>query len=138
MGRCHGVDAIEHPRGPIGHKRYDMANWPQLGSRLDCRNHQGLMVVTQSHIIPSTPRTFQPTIATLPISLTPVSLSSSTARPAFIPVVRPTLIPKSRTPPIVTCKQLQPVASSSRIREQLTPLPFPATQVLQQGEQWPI
>ncbi|MBW0572222.1 hypothetical protein O181_111937 [Austropuccinia psidii MF-1] len=34
MGRCYGVDAIEHPRGPIGHKRYDVANWPQLGSRI--------------------------------------------------------------------------------------------------------
>ncbi|MBW0590974.1 hypothetical protein O181_130689 [Austropuccinia psidii MF-1] len=33
--------AMERPRGPIGHKRYDVTNWPQLGSRLDCRNHQG-------------------------------------------------------------------------------------------------
>ncbi|MBW0572276.1 hypothetical protein O181_111991 [Austropuccinia psidii MF-1] len=33
MGRCYGVDTIEHPRGPIGHKRYDVTNWPQLGSR---------------------------------------------------------------------------------------------------------
>ncbi|MBW0546926.1 hypothetical protein O181_086641 [Austropuccinia psidii MF-1] len=27
--------AIEHQRGPIGHKRYGVANWPQLGSRLE-------------------------------------------------------------------------------------------------------
>ncbi|MBW0487090.1 hypothetical protein O181_026805 [Austropuccinia psidii MF-1] len=42
--------SIEHQRGPIGHKRYGVANWPQLGSRLDCRNtHDGgslLVVVT--------------------------------------------------------------------------------------------
>ncbi|MBW0461226.1 hypothetical protein O181_000941 [Austropuccinia psidii MF-1] len=53
----------------------------------------------QSHIIPSTPRTFQPTLATIPTSLPPASPSSSTARPALIPEVRPS--------PVVTCDQLQ-------------------------------
>ncbi|MBW0484419.1 hypothetical protein O181_024134 [Austropuccinia psidii MF-1] len=41
---------MEHQRGPIGHKRYVVANWPQLGSRLDWRNTHGggslLMAVT--------------------------------------------------------------------------------------------
>ncbi|MBW0484880.1 hypothetical protein O181_024595 [Austropuccinia psidii MF-1] len=65
----------------------------------------------QSHIIPSTPRTFQPAIATLTTSLPPASPSSSTARPSLISAVRPS--------PIVTSKQLKPVASSSRRREEL-------------------
>ncbi|MBW0534747.1 hypothetical protein O181_074462 [Austropuccinia psidii MF-1] len=85
----------------------------------------------QSHLIPSTPRTFQPTLATLTTSLPPASQSSSTTRPALIPAVRPSPIPQSRNSPIVTSKQLQPVASSSRRREEISPLPFPATQVFQ-------
>ncbi|MBW0566964.1 hypothetical protein O181_106679 [Austropuccinia psidii MF-1] len=40
--------------------------------------------------------------------------------------------------PIVTSQQLQPVASSSRSGEELSPLPFPAAQVFQQREHWPI
>ncbi|MBW0559535.1 hypothetical protein O181_099250 [Austropuccinia psidii MF-1] len=31
--------AIRHQRGPIGHKRYGVANWPQLGSRLELPQH---------------------------------------------------------------------------------------------------
>ncbi|MBW0583502.1 hypothetical protein O181_123217 [Austropuccinia psidii MF-1] len=31
--------AVEHQRGPIGHKRYGVANWPQLGSRLGLPQH---------------------------------------------------------------------------------------------------
>ncbi|MBW0491597.1 hypothetical protein O181_031312 [Austropuccinia psidii MF-1] len=84
----------------------------------------------QIHIIPSTPRTFQLTLANLPTSLPPSSPSSSTARPALIPEVRPS--------PIVTSQHLQPVASSSRRREEISPLPFPSAQVFQQREHWPI
>ncbi|MBW0537533.1 hypothetical protein O181_077248 [Austropuccinia psidii MF-1] len=79
----------------------------------------------QSHIIPTTPRTFQPT------SLPHASPSSSTARPSLIPEVRPSPIHQSINSPIVTSQQLQPVASSSRGREELSPFPFPATQVFQ-------
>ncbi|MBW0470312.1 hypothetical protein O181_010027 [Austropuccinia psidii MF-1] len=39
---------------------------------------------------------------------------------------------------MVTSQQLQPVASSSRTRDDGSPLPFPATQVFQQRESWPI
>ncbi|MBW0556083.1 hypothetical protein O181_095798 [Austropuccinia psidii MF-1] len=92
----------------------------------------------QTHIITSTPGTFQPTLATLPTSLSPVSPSSSTARPDFIPELRPSPITQSRTSPIVTSQQLQPMASSSRRREELSSLLFPATQVFQQRELWPI
>ncbi|MBW0525518.1 hypothetical protein O181_065233 [Austropuccinia psidii MF-1] len=56
----------------------------------------------QSHIIASTPRTFQPTLATIPTSLPPSSQSSSTTRPALIPAVRPSPIHQSRNSPIVT------------------------------------
>ncbi|MBW0580407.1 hypothetical protein O181_120122 [Austropuccinia psidii MF-1] len=61
--------------------------------------------IFQSHLIPSTPRTFQPT------SLPPASPNSSPIRPSLIPAVIPS--------PIVTSQQLQPVASSSRRREEL-------------------
>ncbi|MBW0532421.1 hypothetical protein O181_072136 [Austropuccinia psidii MF-1] len=92
----------------------------------------------QSHIIPSTPRTFQPVLSPIPTTLPPASPSSSTTRPALIPVVRLSPIPQSRNSPIVTSRQLQPVASSSRRREEISPFPFPAAQVFKQGEHWPI
>ncbi|MBW0539296.1 hypothetical protein O181_079011 [Austropuccinia psidii MF-1] len=37
--RCCGQMDIEHHRGPIGHKRYGVANWPQLGSGLELPQH---------------------------------------------------------------------------------------------------
>ncbi|MBW0576082.1 hypothetical protein O181_115797 [Austropuccinia psidii MF-1] len=45
-----------------------------------------------SHIIPSTPRTFQPTLSTIPTSLPPASPIPSHARPAFNQAVRPSPI----------------------------------------------
>ncbi|MBW0527682.1 hypothetical protein O181_067397 [Austropuccinia psidii MF-1] len=81
----------------------------------------------QSQVIPSTPRTFQPTLATIP----PASPHSCHTRLAFNPEVRPSPIQQSRNSPIVTSQQLQPVASTSRRREELSPLPFPAAQVFQ-------
>ncbi|MBW0490354.1 hypothetical protein O181_030069 [Austropuccinia psidii MF-1] len=92
----------------------------------------------QSHIIPSTPRAFQPTLATNCTALLPASPSSSTIRPAFIPELRPSPIHQSRNFAIVTSQRLQPVASSSRRREQLSPLWFPAAQVFQKSNCWPI
>ncbi|MBW0474675.1 hypothetical protein O181_014390 [Austropuccinia psidii MF-1] len=86
--------------------------------------------IFQIHIIPRKPRTLQPTLATLPASLPPALPSSSTTRPSLIPAVRPS--------PIVTSQQIQPVGRSSRRGEELSPLPFPAAQVFQQRELWPI
>ncbi|MBW0502259.1 hypothetical protein O181_041974 [Austropuccinia psidii MF-1] len=80
----------------------------------------------QSHIIPSAPRNFQPTLATIP----PASPNSSHTRPSLNPAVRPS--------PIVTSEQLQLVASTSRRREEISPLPFPAAQVFQRRDFWPI
>ncbi|MBW0493058.1 hypothetical protein O181_032773 [Austropuccinia psidii MF-1] len=59
-------------------------------------------------------------------------------RPALNPEVRPSPIQQPRTSPILTSQQLQPVASTSRRREELPPLPFPVTQVFQHRDQWPI
>ncbi|MBW0490833.1 hypothetical protein O181_030548 [Austropuccinia psidii MF-1] len=84
----------------------------------------------QLHISPSTPRTFQPTLATIPTSLPPASSSSFTTGLALIPEVR--------TSPIVTPQQLQPVVSSSRRREELSPFWFPAAEVFQKKDCWPI
>ncbi|MBW0510500.1 hypothetical protein O181_050215 [Austropuccinia psidii MF-1] len=78
----------------------------------------------QSHIIPSTTRNFQPTLATIPTSLPPASPSSSTTRPSLIPEVRQSPIPESRNSPIVPSQQPQLVASSSRTTEELSPLLF--------------
>ncbi|MBW0576328.1 hypothetical protein O181_116043 [Austropuccinia psidii MF-1] len=77
-----------------------------------------------SLIIPRTPRTFQPILSTIPTSLPPASPSSSTARPALIPSVRPSPIHQPRNLPIVTFEKLQPVVRSSRRREQLSPFTF--------------
>ncbi|MBW0539827.1 hypothetical protein O181_079542 [Austropuccinia psidii MF-1] len=53
----------------------------------------------QSHIIPRTPRTFQPTLSTLPTSLPPASPSSFTTRPALIEEVRPSPFLSPEIPP---------------------------------------
>ncbi|MBW0487481.1 hypothetical protein O181_027196 [Austropuccinia psidii MF-1] len=92
----------------------------------------------QSQVIPSTPRNYQPTLATIPTSLPPASPHSSHTRPALNTAVRPSPIQQSRNSPIVNFQQLQPVASTSRRREKLSPLPFPAAQVFQRRDQWPI
>ncbi|MBW0553697.1 hypothetical protein O181_093412 [Austropuccinia psidii MF-1] len=84
----------------------------------------------QSQVIPSTPRTFQPTLATIP----PASPNSSHTRPSLNPEVRPSPIQQPRNSPIVTSQQLQPVASTSRRREEISPLPFPAAQVFQRRD----
>ncbi|MBW0469592.1 hypothetical protein O181_009307 [Austropuccinia psidii MF-1] len=81
----------------------------------------------QSQVIPSTPRAFQPTLATIP----PVSPHSSHTRPALNPAVRPSPIQQSRNSPIVTSQQLQPEASTIIRREELSPLHFSAAQVFQ-------
>ncbi|MBW0510585.1 hypothetical protein O181_050300 [Austropuccinia psidii MF-1] len=63
---------------------------------------------------------------------------SSHARPALNPATRPTPIQKPGNSPTLTSQQLQPVASSSRRRDGLSPLPFPAAQVFQSRDFWPI
>ncbi|MBW0545749.1 hypothetical protein O181_085464 [Austropuccinia psidii MF-1] len=92
----------------------------------------------QSHLIPSNPKNVQPTLAAISTSVPHSSPSSSHTRPAINPAVRPSPIQQSRASPIVTSQQLQPKASSSRRREELSPLLFPATQVFQQRDCWPI
>ncbi|MBW0569322.1 hypothetical protein O181_109037 [Austropuccinia psidii MF-1] len=74
----------------------------------------------QSQVIHSTPRNFQPTLATIPTA----SPHSSHTRPALNPELRPSLIQQSRNSPIVNSQQLQPVASTSRRREELSSLHF--------------
>ncbi|MBW0567582.1 hypothetical protein O181_107297 [Austropuccinia psidii MF-1] len=50
----------------------------------------------QSQIIPSTPRSFQPTFATIHTSNPPASPHSSHTRPALNPAVRPSPIQQPR------------------------------------------
>ncbi|MBW0576810.1 hypothetical protein O181_116525 [Austropuccinia psidii MF-1] len=88
----------------------------------------------QSHILHNTPRNFQPTLSTIP----PASPNASHTRPALNQLVRPSPIPQFRNSPMVTSQQPQTVASTSRRREELSPLPFPAAQVFQFRDEWPI
>ncbi|MBW0545838.1 hypothetical protein O181_085553 [Austropuccinia psidii MF-1] len=92
----------------------------------------------QSQVIPSTPRTFQPVLASIPTTIPPSSPITSHARPALNPAVRPSPSQQPRNLPITTSCQLQPVASSSRRRDVLSPLPFPASPVFQRRDFWPI
>ncbi|MBW0484029.1 hypothetical protein O181_023744 [Austropuccinia psidii MF-1] len=94
--------------------------------------------VVMSCMVKNTTRPFQPILPTIPTSLSAASPSSSTTRTALAPEVRPSPIPQPRNSPIVTSQHLQPVASSSRRREELSPLPFPATQSFQKRDCWPI
>ncbi|MBW0563220.1 hypothetical protein O181_102935 [Austropuccinia psidii MF-1] len=98
---------------------------------------QPLANIFQSQVIPSTPRTFQPVLASIPTSLPPASPSPSHARPSLNQAVRPSPNQQPRNSPITTSQQLQPMASSSR-RDGLSPFPFPATQVFQRRDFWPI
>ncbi|MBW0572314.1 hypothetical protein O181_112029 [Austropuccinia psidii MF-1] len=101
----------------VGHQSSTCSSQP-LANRFHC------------HIIPSTPRTFQPTLATIPTSLLPASPSPSHDRPAFNPAVRTSPIQNPRNSPINTSQHLQPMAGSSRRRNGFSPLPLPAAQVL--------
>ncbi|MBW0548190.1 hypothetical protein O181_087905 [Austropuccinia psidii MF-1] len=92
----------------------------------------------QIQVIPSSPRTFQPALASIPTKIPPSSPSTSYARPALNPVVRPSPSQQPTNSPIPTSQQLQPMASSSRRRDRLSPLLFPATQVFQRRDHWPI
>ncbi|MBW0552344.1 hypothetical protein O181_092059 [Austropuccinia psidii MF-1] len=77
-------------------------------------------------------------LASIPTTIPPSSPSTSHARPALNPAVRPSPIQKPTNSPITTSQQLQAVASSSRRRDGLFPLPFPATQVFQRRDCWPM
>ncbi|MBW0525612.1 hypothetical protein O181_065327 [Austropuccinia psidii MF-1] len=92
----------------------------------------------QSQVIPNTPTTFQPVRASIPTTIPPSSPSTSHARPALNPAVISSASQQPRNSPIITSQQLQPVASSSRRRDGLSPLLFPAAQVFQRRDCWPI
>ncbi|MBW0550834.1 hypothetical protein O181_090549 [Austropuccinia psidii MF-1] len=118
------VEVVPHS---VGHPSSNSSSQPLANTRF------------QSQIIPSTPRTFQPMLASIPTTLPPPSPTTShTTRPALNPAVRPSPVQQPRNSPITTSRQLQPVASSSRRRDGLSPLPFPAAQVFQRRERWPI
>ncbi|MBW0540422.1 hypothetical protein O181_080137 [Austropuccinia psidii MF-1] len=92
----------------------------------------------QSQVSSSTPRAFQPVLASIPTTIPPASTSTSHARPALNPAVRPLPSQQPRSSTITTSQQLQPMASSSRRRDGLSPLPFPATKVFQRRDCWLI
>ncbi|MBW0575749.1 hypothetical protein O181_115464, partial [Austropuccinia psidii MF-1] len=83
---------------------------------------------------PQYPQNFQSTLSTI----VPASPHSSHTRPALSSAVRPSPIQQPSNSPIVTSQQLQPVASTSRRREELSPWPFPAAPVFQHRDQCPI
>ncbi|MBW0576922.1 hypothetical protein O181_116637 [Austropuccinia psidii MF-1] len=71
-----------------------------------CRRTGPLANRLQSQLIPSTPRTFQPVLASIPTTIPPASPSTSHSRPALNPEVRPSPSQKPRNPPITTSQQL--------------------------------
>ncbi|MBW0516595.1 hypothetical protein O181_056310 [Austropuccinia psidii MF-1] len=77
-----------------------------------------------SHIIPSTPKPFQATLASIPTSLPPASPSHSHSRPALNQAVRQSPIQKPRNSPITTSQHPKPMACSSRRRDGFSPLQF--------------
>ncbi|MBW0495053.1 hypothetical protein O181_034768 [Austropuccinia psidii MF-1] len=109
-----------------GSRQRDVARWTNAEGPIPTPGKR-----FQSQVIPSTPRNFQPTLATIPTSISPASPHSSHTRPALHTALRPSPIQQSRHSPIVNSQQLHPVASTSRRREELSPLPFPAAQVFQ-------
>ncbi|MBW0564513.1 hypothetical protein O181_104228 [Austropuccinia psidii MF-1] len=94
--------------------------------------------IFQSQVVPSTPRAFQPMLASIPSTIPPPSPTTSHTRPALNPEVRPSPLQPSIISPITTSPQLQSEASSSRRRDCLSHLPFPAAQVCQRRDCWPI
>ncbi|MBW0479423.1 hypothetical protein O181_019138 [Austropuccinia psidii MF-1] len=109
-----------------------------VGHQPSSPSSQPLANRVQSHIIPSTPKTFQPTLATVPTFLPPTPTISSHSRPALTQAVKPSPIQQARSSPIITPQQLQPMASSSTRRDGLSCFPFPAAQVFQRSNCWPI
>ncbi|MBW0581145.1 hypothetical protein O181_120860, partial [Austropuccinia psidii MF-1] len=77
-------------------------------------------------------------LASIPTTIPPSSPSTSHDRPALNPAERPSPSQQLRNLPITTSQKVQPVASSSRRRGGLSPLLFPAAQVFQRRDCWPI
>ncbi|MBW0562809.1 hypothetical protein O181_102524 [Austropuccinia psidii MF-1] len=100
----------------------EVINWMQKKFRwliIQLANNPALLLIHR--LIPSTPRHFQPTLSAIPTSLAHSSPRSSHAMPSINPAVIPYPIEQSRASPIVTSQQLQPEASFSRRREELSP-----------------
>ncbi|MBW0483234.1 hypothetical protein O181_022949, partial [Austropuccinia psidii MF-1] len=132
FGKEFPVSEAPTPNGNSGYSNFEAVH-NSIGHQSSTSPSHPPMKRFQGHIIHRPPRTLQPALDTLP-----ASPSYSTTRPAFIPAVRQSPIPQSRNSPIVTSQELQPVASSSRRREELSHFLFPAAQVFQRRECWPI
>ncbi|MBW0508976.1 hypothetical protein O181_048691 [Austropuccinia psidii MF-1] len=91
-----------------------------------------------SQVISSNPRTFQPVLSTVSSSIHPPSPNPSTSRPSIASPIRPSHIPHPRPSQFLTSQQSETVARTSRRREDQSPFSFPATQVCQRREFWPI
>ncbi|MBW0488200.1 hypothetical protein O181_027915 [Austropuccinia psidii MF-1] len=109
-----------------------------VGNQSSTSPSQHAAKIFQIQVIPSTPRNSQLVLCTISSSIPPPSPNTSTSRPAIVLPLRPSPISQPRNSLIVTSQKLHVVASCSRRREGLLPLPFPATQVFQQRECWPI
>ncbi|MBW0558935.1 hypothetical protein O181_098650 [Austropuccinia psidii MF-1] len=90
------------PDATSGYSDFEVVNNP-VGHKYRTSPSQPPSKRFESRLIPSTPKNFQPTLATIPTSLPPASPSSSHTRPAIIP----SPIQQSRASPIVNSQQLQ-------------------------------
>ncbi|MBW0470591.1 hypothetical protein O181_010306, partial [Austropuccinia psidii MF-1] len=73
-----------------------------VGHQSSTSSSQPLVSRLHSHIIPSTPRTFQPTLAAIPTCLPPASPCPSHARPALNQAIRQSPIQQPRNSAITT------------------------------------
>ncbi|MBW0561100.1 hypothetical protein O181_100815 [Austropuccinia psidii MF-1] len=90
------ADSPTDPDAEVGHPSSTSSSQP-LANRF------------QSQVIPSTPRTFQTVLASIPTTLPPDSPSTSNARPDLNQAVRPSPTQQPRNSPITTSQQLQPM-----------------------------
>ncbi|MBW0589116.1 hypothetical protein O181_128831 [Austropuccinia psidii MF-1] len=111
---------------------------PSVDHQSSTSSSQPLAKRFQSQFIPSPPRTLQLVLASIPTSLPPAAPSPSHSRPALNQAVRPSPNQQPRNSPITASQQLQPMATSSRRRDGLSPFPFAAAQVFQTRDCWPI
>ncbi|MBW0472350.1 hypothetical protein O181_012065 [Austropuccinia psidii MF-1] len=113
-------------------------NWmvnTSIGHHSSNSTFQPSFKILQIQVIVSNPRNFWLVFSTIPHPLT----YPYTSREVLASPLRPSSpIPQLRKSPIFTSQQLKPVARSSKRREDKLTLPFPATQVFQRGENWPI
>ncbi|MBW0541502.1 hypothetical protein O181_081217 [Austropuccinia psidii MF-1] len=142
-GLAKGKDCFEHYNPRSSNCHYCLiGKKPCCCTGNDQLDSEDIEVISHSAGQPSSDSPSQPPAKSSPVppetSIPRASPHSSHTRPALNQEVRPSPIQQSRNSPMVNSQQLQPVASTSRRRDKLSPLLFPGAQAFQHKDQWPI